>query len=423
MSGSGKSTLPNLIGAVVVVFGVVCLALAKPSEANAQPFSQRGFVDGRGQLFFEQDPSDQPRYVGDLLVRQEIFVKPSSWLRLFAGVDFRANSHDQVEDEWRLDFEDRTILRPKAAVRRLGATISASHLTIDVGKQFIRWGRADILNPTDRFAPRDYLTVIDNDFLPTLAARATVQAGNETVEGVVARFTPSRLPLIDQRWAVIPTEAAGFTLNDAGSILPGKSQQGVRWNHTSSRLEGSLSFFNGFNNLPSFAIQQTSSTAVDFYRVHPALRTFGGDVVIPTRVVTIKGEAAYLKSPTGAVRDYVLYVIELERQSGEWVFDGGYAGEVITREVPGLRFGPDEGVAKSFIGRVSYTLGPRRSFAAEGAVRQNGDGMYVRGEYSEAIGQHLRLTFSGVALAGDDSSFLGQYRHNSNLTAAVRFSY
>ncbi len=402
---------------------LVCLTIAGSQTAYAQTFSQRGFVEGKGQLFFEEDPNDQPRTVGDALLRQEVFIKPSTWLRLFAGVDLRANSHDQVEDEWRLDFEDRSILRPKAAVRRLGATLSSGHVTLDLGKQFIRWGRADILNPTDRFAPRDYLTVIENEFLPVLGARGTVQVGNETFEGVFAKFTPSRLPLVDQRWTVIPPEAAGYTINDGGSIYPEKTQQGVRWNHTGGRVEGSLSFYNGSNNLPNFAIQQTGPTSVDFVRVYPALRSFGGDVAIPTQVVTIKGEAAYLKSPTGAVKDYVLFVIEAERQVGEWIFDGGYTGEVVTREVPGARFGPDEGVAKSFIGRISYTLGPRRSLAVEGAVRQNGDGMYVRGEYSEAFGQHFRLTLSGVGLAGDDTSFLGQYRHNSNVTAALRFSY
>jgi len=393
------------------------------TSAGAQTFSQRGFADVKGQLFFQDDPNDQPRYVGDALLRQEIFIKPTNWLRLSAGVDLRANSHDQVEDEWRLDFEDRSILRPKAALRRLSATLSGSHVTVDIGKQFIRWGRTDILNPTDRFAPRDYLTVIDNEFLPAFGVRGTVQGGNETFEAVLTRFTPSRLPLVDQRWTVIPPEAAGLTLSDAGSIFPDKTQQGVRWNHTAERLEGSLSFFNGYNNLPNFTIRQTSPTTLDFYRVYPALRSFGGDVAIPTQLATIKGEAAYLKSPTGSVQDYVLYVIEGERQFGEWMFDGGYTGEVVTREVPGARFGPDEGVAKSFIGRISYTLGPRRSFAIEGVVRQNGDGMYGRAEYSEAIGQHWRVTMSAVGLAGDETSFLGQFHHNSNGTIALRFSY
>jgi hypothetical protein len=50
-------------------------------------------------------------------------------------------------------------------VRRLSATAHKGPLTFEAGKQFIRWGKTDIVTPTDRFAPRDYLTVVDNDFL------------------------------------------------------------------------------------------------------------------------------------------------------------------------------------------------------------------------------------------------------------------
>jgi hypothetical protein len=410
--------------ALVVATVFASLTFAFSSKAEAQTFSQRGFVDGRGQFFFEEDPTDQPRQIGDVMLRQEVFIKPSQWLRLFAGVDLRANSHDQVEDEWRLDFEDRGILRPKAAVRRLGATISGGHLTLDLGKQFIRWGRADILNPTDRFAPRDYLTVFDTEFLPVLGARAVVTAGSESFEGVwVPRFTPSRLPLIDQRWTVLPPEAEGQTIVDGGSIFPKRSQFGARWNHTASSFEGSLSFYDGFQNLASFDVRPVAPDTIEFQRFYPSLRSYGGDLAIPTQIVTLKGEAAYLRSPNHENDDYVLWVVELERQVGEWVFDGGYAGENTTNHLGAVRFAPDQGVAKSFIGRVSYTLGPRRSVAVEGAVRQAGDGEYARAEYSEAFGQHWRLTFSGVFLGGDESSFIGQYRHNSNASAALRFSY
>ena len=63
------------------------------------------------------------------------------------------------------------------------------------GKQFIRWGKADILNPTDRFAPRDYLNVVDNDFLAITAARVTYGTQSDTFDLVFApRLTPSRVP-------------------------------------------------------------------------------------------------------------------------------------------------------------------------------------------------------------------------------------
>ena len=118
------------------------------------------------------------------MLRDEVFVRPKSWLQFASGLDLRANSHGEVEDVWRLDFADRSLLRPRAAVHRLTASIATRHLAIDLGKQFIRWGRADILSPTDRFAPRDYLNVIDTEFLAVLGARASVHVGGETFEAV-----------------------------------------------------------------------------------------------------------------------------------------------------------------------------------------------------------------------------------------------
>src|SRR5262252_2191340 len=142
----------------------VCLAPA----AAAQIVSQRGFVEGSDTVFAHLVPNDQARQVVDALWREEIFVKPKPWLQFAGGLDFRANTHSQIDTRWRLDLDDRTILRPAAAMRRLAATVSTKYVTVDVGKQFIRWGNADILNPTDRFAPRDYLNVIDTDLIPVI---------------------------------------------------------------------------------------------------------------------------------------------------------------------------------------------------------------------------------------------------------------
>ena len=95
------------------------------------------------------------RAVADVLWRQEGLFRPAPWLQLAAGADLRANTHNEVEHVWRIDWEDRETLRPRLAVRRLAATVSAKGFTLDVGKQFIRWARADVLNPIDRFAIGD----------------------------------------------------------------------------------------------------------------------------------------------------------------------------------------------------------------------------------------------------------------------------
>ncbi|MCU1385642.1 MAG: hypothetical protein JWL71_4339 [Acidobacteria bacterium] len=402
---------------------VALLALWTPI-AGAQTISERGFFDGRGIWFPQTAPDDQTQAIGDVLFREEVFLKPAGWIQFAAGLDLRANSHDQVEDRWRLDLSDRGTLRPRAAVRRLTATITAPKFSLDVGKQFIRWGRADILNPTDRFAPRDFMNVIDPDFLPVLGVRPAIHLGNETFEVVwVPRLTPSRLPLFDQRWTVLPG-IGDLGVQDGGSLIPKRSQQGARWNHTGERFEMSLSYFDGFNHLPDVVVNPVPlANAVELTRVYPDLRSYGGDLAIPSRWLLLKGEAAYFTSPSGTHDEYVLYVVEVERQAGEWLLDVGYAGDVSTKSTGSLAFAPDRGIARSVIGRVSYTVDPRRSIAIEGAAHQDGKGFYVKGEFSDALAQHWRLTLTGVGLAGDPDDFLGQFSRNSYVAAGLRLNF
>jgi hypothetical protein len=393
--------------------------------AGAQTVMQRGYVEGTDTVFAHLVPNDQERQVVDVLYREEVFVRPSRWLQFAVGLDFRANTHSQVDTRFRLDLDDRTVLRPAAALRRLAATVNTKYLTVDIGKQFIRWGNADILNPTDRFAPRDYLDVIDTDLVPVLGGRAAVHFGPETIEAVIVpRFTPSRLPLFNQRWTVLPPAAAGLTIVDGGSVFPKGSQQGVRWRHAGEHFEASASIYDGFYNLASLDVEPLSPSTIQLTRLYPSLRTYGADVAIPTSWLTLKGETAYFTSPDTVNREYILYVLELERQAGEWMLDGGYIGESVTRSgPPGFRFAPDEGIARSIIGRASYTVDPRRTVTVEGLIRQSGDGAYIKAQFSDALSSHWRVTFTGVGIRGTDTDFVGQFNRNSYGAITLRVSF
>jgi hypothetical protein len=399
-------------------------AAAPPTSSVRAVLSERGFAELRGVGFPQVAANDSRRAVGDALLRQEVFVKPARWAQFAMGVDLRGSSHGEVEDEWRLDLEDRGRLRPRAGVRRLGVALTTRHVSLDLGKQFIRWGRADILSPVDRFAPRDYLNVLDSEFLPVMGARASLRAGGETFEMVwVPQMTPSRLPLLGRRWTVVPPEAASFTLEDHGSVFPDGSERGFRWSHA-GRFEVGLSVFSGFNHLPDIeAVVDPAEGTVALTRTYSALRTYGGEASIPLAAFTLKGEAAWFQSPTSSSDEYLLYVIEAERQMGEWLFDVGYTGEVVTESRGRTPFAAERGVAHSLIGHASYTIDPRRHIEFEGAARRNGHGVYAKGEFSQTFGRHWRLTLAAAGIGGRDDDFLGQYQRNSHVSATLRLSY
>jgi hypothetical protein len=375
-------------------------------------------------LFPRDAPRDARNFVVDALIRGELFVKPVPWMQLAAGLDGRVNSYDQVERSWRVDLRDRGVKRPALAVRRLTVTFVGGPLTIDLGKQFIRWGKTDIVTPTDRLAPRDFLNPVDSEFLGVTGARVVTELGSNSLEAVWVPFlTPSRIPLLAQRWTAVPGSGDSLALIDASGALPKDDQIGVRLAHTSPGFEYALSYFDGFNSLPNIDIVPGAAPEIAIARSYPRLRTFGADMAAPFRWFTLKAESAYFLAPSAGTDEYVMVVAQVERQTGEWLLIGGYAGETVTKHGDARAFAPDRALARSLVARASYTVDVNRSLALEGTIRQSGKGAYAKAEYSQARGSHWRGTVTGVIIGGDDSDFLGRYRRNSHLSASLRYSF
>ncbi len=421
---------------------IVCACLLA-SPAAAQSFTSRGFADGRLFFYPRTAATDPARVVGEALLRFEPSWKPGAWLRVNGSFDARIDTHDQVERRWFIDWQDRGIQRPPFSVRRLSAIVSRGGLNVEVGKQFIRWGKADVLNPTDRFAPRDFLSVVDNDFLGVTGARLTYESGGTTIDAVwVPHFTPSRIPLFTQRWTVIPplgeVVTQGFSPANVARF-PGGSQAGLRWSRSGAGYEFSLSFYNGYNHLPLIVGAGLSDNrpAPALIRVYAQMRMYGADFALPNRWVTVKGELGYFTSTSATADEYGIYVLQVERQVRDWVFVGGYAGDFVTRTAVApvlpspsgllpsgtLPFAADRGLARAFLGRASVSLDVNDSLALQAAVRQNGHGTWLQAQYSRAWGGHIRATVEGNLLRGTDDDFLGQFHRNSNAHLALRYSF
>ena len=383
-----------------------------------QALTQRGFLETQGVLYPQAAVNDSGHVIGEVQLRYEGFYKPWSNFQIAGALDLRSDTHHQTERVLRLDWDDRGRKRPLLSLQRLSAQYRHGGLTVEAGKQLVRWGRTDIVNPTDRFAPRDFLTVVDNEFLGIHAVRATYERGSNTIDVIWSpRLTPSRIPLLNQRWFIPPEGAPAFELT---RDVPAGSQSGVRWSHVGF-VEFAAAAYSGFDNLPSFEVTPGNPVVREAY---PELRMFGGDVGVPLQLVSIKGEAAYFQSPDHRADSYVMYVIQLERQAGEWFFVGGYGGESITeRGTQNADFNPIRGLTRTILARAGYTIDTNRSIAFETAVRENFDGLWAKTEYSQAFGQHWRLTAGFTLIRGKATDFLGQYNRNSHGVIVVRYSF
>ena len=149
----------------------------------AQNFEQRGFIENQTLFYPQTAPNDSGNIVDQILLRWDASYQLAPWLKFSGAIDARADSHEQTERIWNLDVDDRSIRRPALSLRRASATMHKGKFTAELGRQFIRWGKADILNPTDRFAPKDYLSsVVSSDFLGVVAARVTYESGSNTID-------------------------------------------------------------------------------------------------------------------------------------------------------------------------------------------------------------------------------------------------
>lgn len=400
------------------------LVLATP--ASAQEFTYRGFGQIQSTVYPQTTPQDDDRVGVEALIRFEPAYKPMDWLTLSGSIDARADTFEQVERDWRVDVRDRGLARPALSLRHATATLRKGTVAVDIGKQFIRWGKADILNPTDRFAPRDFVEVTDDEFLGVLGVRGQYERGAHSVDLVwVPAFTPSRLPLIGRRWAPAQPQTFGATgFVDLDPEFPDRAQYGARWNALGRGFEISLSYFDGFNHLPQFtAIPLSGLPLIALQRTYAPLRMAGADAAVPLPWFTVKGEVASLFTTAKDADDVVIYVVQLERQSGELSLVAGYAGEIVTARRTTFDFAPDRGLTRAFLGRAGYTLGATSDIAFEAAVRQNFDGVWVKGQYSKAVGAHWRATFAGAVIGGDERDFIGQYRRNSHVLLTARYSF
>ncbi len=160
---------------------IAAALLLAHSTVLAQVVSHRGFIQARSVLYPQEAIGDDRQVLVEGLFRYEPTLRVAPWLRAFGGIDLRTDSWDQTDGELQPDFRDRGVLRPTVSIRRLSANINRGGLNLDLGKQFIRWGKTDILVPTDRFAPRDFLEVTNDEFLAVTGARLVYEASRSHV--------------------------------------------------------------------------------------------------------------------------------------------------------------------------------------------------------------------------------------------------
>ncbi len=314
-------------------------------------------------------------------------------------------------------------------------------LDMRVGQQIIAWGRADRLNPTDNLTPRNFTLLVPEDSdqrTGTTGIKAAYHRAGFSLTGVwLPTFQPH----------VIPIE----TPRDPFILLPRRlphepvSQYAVRLEQTGSKVDWSLSFFDGFDLYPDLQVVGMTLTTVSVAQTYHRVQIIGADAATVWGPYGLRAEAAYtftehssgnqVKSPffylvVGADRtflgnlninlQFVLRVIS-DYQNPNDVPSPAHRAVAIQQATLNSQL---DRVQESITLRVSKKwLGETLETEVGSIVGLARLDYAVRPKVKYAITDRLRLTVGGDIFRGPSPSFFGRLRNTSTAYVELRWDY
>jgi hypothetical protein len=414
--------------------------LFSPAAYSQNSWEYGGFLQESAQVYAKTpNPSDAYSEANahfQFWCRAQV-SKKLSWRGAF---DIRLDTHKNVDRGRWADLTQRGIQQPAGAVSEFYLDARLSHLGLRLGKQQIRWGRADGFNPTDNIIPYDYIDTFAEERLAVTALKADAYFKRASFEGVwIPFYTPTRLPIFGQRWFPrLPASPQGFDLiyRDQRGPLPaqtfGNGQWGVRYSQVVSRGEFSFSYFDGLDDIPffrpsiallSFASPERLRAQIALGREYYRVRVAGFDFASDLGPIGIRGEAAYFDQTDPNNLDHVLYVVGVDKNWRDWFVILQYAGQKVNGRLAGQAVFPDLGLRSSMIYRVERTLGPSRSIEIKGVLRLRDGDFLLQPIYSVALSNNWRLKLGATVFAGSKNTYLGQSRDSSHLNLQLTYSY
>ncbi|MFH1852905.1 MAG: DUF1302 family protein [Candidatus Neomarinimicrobiota bacterium] len=229
---------------------------------------------------------------------------------------------------------------------------------IRLGQQFIFWGAADWVNPTDLINPWDYANMsgeIEDYRLPVMALSVQWYLGDLTLQGVlIPGFTPAVMPLPPDAQIAYPQ--LGYD----------EPQLGFRATSYLGNTDISICYFNGYDNLPTIRSSMDLSVLppVPVFNVnYHSLQMFGLDFIRPIDAWNIKGEAAYLQTADEGGNDVFVDNRNIQAVLGVdyiWSDDLLLNLQYVNRTLLDYQYSSEQGLIDN-LGLTDYLTAPEKS--------------------------------------------------------------
>jgi hypothetical protein len=411
-------------------------ALAPPTAADEPPSAVATLREGlrlSGSLRGSYWSSSRTLDDGEHFPGAALWLKAAP--RLGADLSLTAEGWVRNADLFRAEATD-------GALREAYLDWHAGPLDLRVGRQIVAWGRADRINPTDNLTPRDFTLLVPEDDDQRLGV-AGVKASLSFAAGValtglwLPEFEPHTIPL---------RETPGVTIRDRAPRET-VGRWALKLEQTGGAVDWSLSFLDGFDLVPDFAVDRVGVGFLDVVMKHHRIRVVGADAATTLGRFGLRGEAAYTftEDPRGdkphVKNPFFFLVLGADRTFGEslnlnlqYLFRHvvhhrspvGIADPVVravatdqalvANELDEIQHGASLRMSRKWLNETLET-------EVQGVLTFTRLDFVVRPKVTYALTDRWRLTAGADVFRGERRSFFGRLRDNTTAYAEVRWSF
>lgn len=374
-------------------------------------------TDFQGYLkFFAHPGLTSPYRLNRFGTRLQLTLKKSQQL-----VDLFASFNFDLDERYRSDSNQ---LNPESITSFKIYPVEAylffhwSSLDLQLGKQFIFWGRTDWINPTDNITPWDYTNItaeISDYRLAVNAFRLNWYFGRSNLEFVfVPYFQPNR---------------TGLNIPGAQSELPEQKpanwQEGFRFSSALAGVNFSLSYWRGFDLFPS-VVPEKDALKIKYH----LQQVLGVDFDYAYGRFVFKGEGAYYltQDSTGFdpwVRNpFIYYVLGSDYNfTPDLTLNLQYVEKRVLKWQPGFMSPQERKVTRSASARLAYKKEGYYSLQLIGVYNFADGDYFLLPIFNYEIADGLNLYAGAAFFGGPENSPFGRNKDFSRAFLEIKYSF
>jgi len=374
-------------------------------------------------------------------------------------IDFNENLSAAFSVEFRKDFTDNK--NSRVFVRDGYIDISLVNSDLRLGSQFITWGRADYIKPTDVFERHDYTDLLNNRVEQIVAFKWDYYFTDFTLEAVWAPIFQEDIISyeLEDRWLLLPRKETipglgtlKLDYNHDGSKRPANdassSQLGIRLDRTYAGWDFGFMYAWTYDRSPTFvepkvlSVDPANHTAlIQVTPRYKRIQVFGGDWATTLSKFGFRGEVAYVLTDDPNSRDpeiddpYLKLVGGIDYTFTDLIrtWDLLVIGEfALDTEAPhqGAANQDASGVAAlrhfyqyALLADAELKFSPFSQLNFKGYINlEKGDHLMMT-EFKWKPLDGLAILLGAEILGGAKDTFFGQFRSNDRIRATITYEF